>query len=96
LRGGWAASKRSELQFTDAVRGNTAPDGAGLKKFIKDLDLVGEALDGAGVNSILMPGIRLAWEAAAEAHPEAGFAALTKAYSSKGYTRQHRKVFANS
>lgn len=81
LMGGWAASTRLELQFTDAVRGNTAPDGAGLAKFIEVLDLVDEALDGAGVPSALMPAVRRTWEAAAGEHPEAGFAALTEAYT---------------
>ncbi|QCU77173.1 NAD(P)-dependent oxidoreductase [Citricoccus sp. SGAir0253] len=80
LMGGWAASRRLELQFTDAVRGSVRPDGAGLEKFLKDLDLADEALAGAGVESTLLPGIRRTWEAAAAAHPEAGFAALAEAY----------------
>jgi 3-hydroxyisobutyrate dehydrogenase-like beta-hydroxyacid dehydrogenase len=81
LMGGWAASKRLELQFTDGVRGAVQPDGAGLAKFIKDLELVDEALDGASVASTPMPAVRRTWEAAAGAHPDAGFAALTGAYA---------------
>lgn len=82
LMGGWAASKRLELQFTDSVRGNIEPDGAGLEKFLKDLDLADEAMAGAGVNSTLLPAVRRTWEAAAAMHPEAGLAALTEAYPS--------------
>ncbi|MBB5750053.1 NAD(P)-dependent oxidoreductase [Micrococcus sp. TA1] len=81
LMGGWAASKRLELQFTDSVRGNVQPDGAGLEKFLKDLDLADEALAGAGVISTLLPAVRRTWETAAAMHPEAGFAALTEAYA---------------
>ncbi|MEV4900115.1 NAD(P)-dependent oxidoreductase [Citricoccus sp. NPDC055426] len=80
LMGGWAASRRLELQFTDGVRGQNAPDGAGLEKFLEVLDLVDEALDGAGISSALMPGVRRTWEAAAATHPEDSFAALTEAY----------------
>ncbi|MGD6980761.1 MULTISPECIES: NAD(P)-dependent oxidoreductase [Citricoccus] len=81
LMGGWAASKRLELQFIDSVGGNVEPDGAGLEKFLKDLDLADEALAGADVASTLLSGIRRTWETAAAMHPEAGFAALTEAYA---------------
>ncbi len=81
LMGGWAASRRLELQFTDAVRGHTDPDGAGLEKFLEVLDLVDGALAGSGVESTLMPAVRRTWEAAAAAHPQGSFAALTEAYA---------------
>jgi 3-hydroxyisobutyrate dehydrogenase-like beta-hydroxyacid dehydrogenase len=58
LMGGWAASKRLELQFTDSERGNVEPDGAGLEKFLKDLDLADKALAGAVVASTLLPEVR--------------------------------------
>lgn len=93
LMGGWAASRRLELQFTDAVRGQNAPDGAGLEKFLEVLDLVDGALDGSEISSALMPGVRRTWEAAAAAHPEGSFAALTEAYGREpGGTAQGRRT----
>jgi hypothetical protein len=55
-----------------------------VAKFIKDLDLVNDALNDAGVASTLMPGLRRTWEAAAGEFSEAVFAALTEAYVSPG------------
>ncbi|GAA4773665.1 NAD(P)-dependent oxidoreductase [Citricoccus nitrophenolicus] len=97
LMGGWAASRRLELQFTDAVRGQNAPDGAGLDKFLEVLDLVDGALDGSGISSALMPGVRRTWEAAAAAHPEGSFAALTEAYGrEREETRQGQEPTVTS
>jgi 3-hydroxyisobutyrate dehydrogenase-like beta-hydroxyacid dehydrogenase len=76
LSGGWAGSRRLELQLVDSMTGDFAPDGAGLAKFEKDLRHVHELVASSGVRSALLPSVEASWFAASGAHPDASFAAL--------------------
>ncbi|WP_275401665.1 NAD(P)-dependent oxidoreductase [Gulosibacter faecalis] len=76
LTGGWASSRRLELQLVDSMTDAFTPDGAGLTKFEKDLHHVHELVSRSGVRSALLPSIEASWFAASAAHPDAAFAAL--------------------
>lgn len=88
LLGGWAASRRLDLQLVDSMRGRFDSDGAGLGKFLKDLDHVSALASGVGLASALLPGIRSSWDAAAAQDPDASFAALVRAVATVSRTME--------
>lgn len=80
LMGGWAGSRRLELQLVDSVRGEYGPDGADLDLFREILRLVGGAFEDAGIESTLLPGVEETWDRAAAKHPRGRLASLASAY----------------
>ena len=80
LMGGWAASRRLELQLEPAVRGERGDDGAGTAKFREVLRLVSGMLAAEGVESALLPGVEATWASAVAATPDGSFASLIVPY----------------
>lgn len=80
LMGGWAASRRLELQLVDTINGDYAPDGASVGSFLPILSLVRDALTSARVTSSLLTGVEQTWSTAAARDPAAAFSALITAY----------------
>lgn len=80
LMGGWAASRRLELQLVDTVNADYAPDGASVGSFLPILGLVRDALTSADMTSSLLDGVEQTWSAAAARDSAAAFSALITAY----------------